>query len=941
MTHPDPTVGHPQDDDMSRQASVVTPSGDASADILRADVHRLGELVGGVLREQQGDRIFAAVEYLRTSAIAARGARRLGVITAPARHDPLLDWVAQQSSEDLLAVIRAFGIYFHVINLAEQHHRMRMLRVYAHSDQLVHESIAAALATLAARGVPAERARTLLAGLNVHPVLTAHPSEARRRSLLLQLEQVVTLLDQLDDPRATPNDRQLTLDALRLHIVEIYQSAETRMERPSVEEEAQTAQYYVATTLYDVAPRLRRTLEQAFGASYPEKAPLDAVTPLHIGSWVGGDRDGNPAVSGEVTRDVARLAREAILRRYRDEVQVLGRDLSISLRLVGASTELLDSIQRDRMELDMQPVLQWRDEPYRQKLGLIGERLRRAELGGRGGYANSDEFAADLAVVAASLRAHQGGRIADGPVRMLQDRLNTFGFSLAELEIRQHAERHAQAVAEVLRHTGQDTYLALDEAGRQEMLSALLSGPPLMRDVRAYSAATRDTLDTFIAIAEIQRTFGHDACHTYIISMCRTPSDVLAVLLLARECGLFAWYRDDSARCDLDIVPLFETLDELASCDTILHQLMAIPAYKGVVAARQNRQQIMIGYSDSTKEGGYLAASWATYRAAALLARVAQELGFTLVLFHGRGGAIGRGGGPMGRAIRARATEARTPQLKVTEQGEMIFARYGLPDIAERHLEQMLSALLVSAAEEDDQGPEALWDEAIIRMVTGSRQAYDALVRAAPVTMDFFRQATPFAELSTLQLASRPVSRSGGTDRVVLDDIRAIPWVFSWTQIRANLPGWYGLGTALQAEIASGRLALLRAMYRGWRFFALALDNAQISLGTADMETLRRYATLAAGDEDVVRALTEEYERSVTAVLAVLGQQELLDNMSTLQRTIKLRNPYVDALHLAQITLLRRYRSLPPDAPERKRAFLLDAIHHSINGIAAGLQTTG
>lgn len=306
----------------------------------------------------------------------------------------------------------------------------------------------------------------------------------------------------------------------------------------------------------------------------------------------------------------------------------------------------------------------------------------------------------------------------------------------------------------------------------------------------------------------------------------------------------------------------------------------------------------------------------------------------------------------MGRAILARAPEARTPHLKVTEQGEMIFARYGLADIAARHLEQMMAALLLSAAEVDRHGPASEWVEALERMVLTSRRRYDALLKDSPTAMRFFRQATPFAELSTLQLASRPVSRSGsiapGADadtdsdpRASLDDIRAIPWVFSWTQIRANLPGWFGLGDALRAEIAAGRLALLQQMYRGWRFFAQVIDNAQISLGTADLATTRRYATLAAGGEQMVRALTEEYERGVEAVLAVTGQQELLDNVPTLQRTIKLRNPYVDALHLAQITLLRRYRALPPDAPAGERAFLLDAIHHSINGIAAGLQTTG
>ena len=296
----------------------------------------------------------------------------------------------------------------------------------------------------------------------------------------------------------------------------------------------------------------------------------------------------------------------------------------------------------------------------------------------------------------------------------------------------------------------------------------------------------------------------------------------------------------------------------------------------------------------------------------------------------------------MGRAILARAPEARTPQLRVTEQGEMIFARYGIPDIAERHLQQMIAALLLSAAEEDRRGPETAWIEAIERMVIASRRRYDALLKDLPTAMEFFRQATPFAELSTLQLASRPVSRSGGaTDQITLDDIRAIPWVFSWTQIRANLPGWYGLGAAMRAEIAAGHLSLLQEMYRGWRFFAQAIDNAQISLGTADMETTRRYATLAAGGQDIMRALEEEYQQSVDAVLAITGQQEVLDNVPTLQRTIKLRNPYVDALHLAQITLLRRYRALPPDAPASDRGFLLDAIHHSINGIAAGLQTTG
>jgi phosphoenolpyruvate carboxylase len=364
-------------------------------------------------------------------------------------------------------------------------------------------------------------------------------------------------------------------------------------------------------------------------------------------------------------------------------------------------------------------------------------------------------------------------------------------------------------------------------------------------------------------------------------------------------------------------------------------------AYRAAVAARHNRQQIMIGYSDSSKEGGYFAATWATHRATAMLSEAAETLGLDLTLFHGRGGAIGRGGGPMGRAILARALQARTPQLKVTEQGEVIFARYGVPEIAERHLEQMIAALLVSTTDDEWNGPPDAWVEAVERMVRHSRHRYDALLRESPAALTFFRQATPFSELATLQLASRPVSRSGGADHLTLEDVRAIPWVFSWTQIRANLPGWYGLGTALEAEIAAGGLGRLQEMYRGWRFFALALDNAQISLGTADMATTRRYATLADDGAAVMSEIAAEYERSVAAVLQITGQGELLDNVPTLKRTIKLRNPYVDALHLAQITLLHRYRTLPLETPEDERLALLDAIHHSINGIAAGLQTTG
>ncbi|HET6261793.1 MAG TPA: phosphoenolpyruvate carboxylase, partial [Chloroflexia bacterium] len=535
---------------------------------------------------------------------------------------------------------------------------------------------------------------------------------------------------------------------------------------------------------------------------------------------------------------------------------------------------------------------------------------------------------------------------ASGPLLDLTRRVEIFGFHLAELEIRQHADKHTEAVAELLGLTGLSGYVAMPYEERQAVLEERLAGEAISPLPGALSVSTREVLDTFRAMSDIQQWGGHTACQTCIVSMTRHASDVLAVLFLAREAGLFLWPGGrQAASSRLDVVPLFEQIHELQTCGDIMRSLYGSRPYKAQLRARKRRQQVMVGYSDSNKDGGYLSATWQIDGAQAALARTATEAGVRLVVFHGRGGAVGRGGGPTGRAIMARPPQAQLPSLKVTEQGEVIFARYSHPGITMRHFEQVVHALLVasSGGERDSTtGTPPEWIEAMERMAGASMSRYEGLVKSSPACLDFFRQATPFPELGTLNLASRPVSRVGAhAERVQLEDLRAIPWVFSWTQIRANLAGWFGLGSALQAEIESGGLERLQAMYRGWRFFAMCLDNAQISLGTADMPTARRYSTLAQGGEEVFRQVEAEYRKSVGAVLQITGQQELLEKSSILSRSIKLRNPYVDALHLAQIALLRRYRALPQDAPQEERDSLLDAVHHSINGIAAGLQTTG
>ena len=881
-------------------------------DRLRDDVRLLGELVGEVLREQGGAELFEDVEHIRQAAIELRLGRGSDA--------KLVEWAQRQPTRRLLQLVRAFSTYFHLINLAEQNHRVRTLRERQRSHAApLHESVAAAFNELADDGHSPEEIREGLRKLEIHPVFTAHPSEARRRTLLHHLEIAAGLIEQLD------TERERVLDALRARITLIWQTAEARSERPSVLDEVQSVLYVLAGTVYDVLPSVQRAVQ----AAQPDGSPTVRV---RFGSWVGGDRDGNPAVTPEVTRAAARLARSAVLRRYREQVQQLGRDLSISGRLVGCNEALLESLDRDRAELEVQAVPQWHDEPYRRKLGLVAERLRRTDTGGSGAYTSADELLADLSLIEESLRAHGGRRIADGGLLDLRRRVEAFGFSVAELEIREHAQRHASAVAELLSLGGLPGYLHMGEDDRMCALEArLVQDEPFGIPADAMSPETRQLLETFQAMQEVQRLNGPTGSQTCVVSMARAPSDALAVLLLAREAGLV-----DARSSRLDVVPLFETITELRDCGDILRRMLASPPYRAAVVARGNRQQVMVGYSDSNKDGGYLAATWGTYRAQQSLAEVANEAGVELVVFHGRGGAVGRGGGPMYRAIMARPALAASPTFKITEQGEVIFARYGSVPIAERHLEQVVHALLLSSLSGSRAEAPLPWIKRMERLAERSREAYAQITRDDARFMEFFHAATPLPELATLNLASRPVSRVGASGLPDLEDLRAIPWVFSWTQARMNLPGWFGLGSALSSEIESGALDELQRMYSEWPFFASALDNAQLSLGTADLATAQRYASLAPESAlDVFSLIEDEFERSVTSVLAVTQQSELLERSPVLARSIKLRNPYVDALHFAQLALLRRYRGGDTDDE------VLDAIHHSINGIAAGLQTTG
>lgn len=904
---------------------------------LRNEVNLLGTLLGDVLREQGGPRLYEIVERARQETIIARTTGNVAD-----RLRALLVWMETLPDEDIFGLVRAFGIYFHLINLAEQHHRVRTLRQRERSEPPLHESLEAALLTLRERRIEPERVAQILDELLVFPVFTAHPSEPRRRTVLQRLAALAPLIQQLDDVRLAPREREWLLDRIREEITLLWQTAETRVARPTPLDEVRSNIAILTGPVYEVVPILRRALRRALARSYPELLERRWPLPIRLGTWVGGDRDGNPAVTAAVTEATARLMREAILRRYREEVVELRRALSISARLRSITPELTALIEREREALGLTPVRAWADEPYRRIFGLIEERLRRTEVGEGGGYTSPEELLEHLQLVADSLRRNGGKRIADGRVEDLLARVELFGFHLAELEIRQDAARHREALAELFGLSGQAGFSERSAEERLALVLARLRAEPFGFPRGALSPETREVLDTFDAVARIQRFNGERACHTVIVSMTAEPADVLGTFVLAREAGLCGVDTDGwQAWSRIDVVPLFEQIAELDRCHKILAQLLDIPEYRALVASRGSVQEVMVGYSDSNKDGGYVSSNWRIYQAQQRLAEVAATCKVRLRIFHGRGGAIGRGGGPMGRAIWARPAAARTPLLKVTEQGEVIFGRYNDPAIALRHWEQMMHALLVSSSAEHEPNIPPEWIELMNALAEWSQQAYEELVKVSNVFVSYFTMATPFPELASLNLASRPVARRTGAHGVIqFADLRAIPWVFSWTQTRVNLPGWYGLGTALERAFACGAQETLQAMYRRWPFFEMLVDNAQISLATAEMAIAELYASLANNNADVFTRIRDEHSRTVRMVLAVTGQHDLLERSPILARLVKLRNPYVDVLHLCQIVLLRRYRRTEQESPER-RARLLDAIHHSINAIAAGLQTTG
>jgi phosphoenolpyruvate carboxylase len=841
------------------------------------------------------------------------------------------------------ATASAFAVYFDLINLAEEVHRIQALRARerAQHPAPVGESIGETVGRLRTRGVTAERMAALLRALRIELVLTAHPTEAKRRTVLSKLQRTSDLLRRLEDSDLLPRERTEVLAGLQAEITALWLTDRSRTTQPAVTDEVRTGLYFVDEVFWDLVPRIGADLEAALARHYPGLAPPPAW--LTVASWIGGDRDGNPSVVTALTAETLRLHRGLAVERHRRSVQDLARRLSVSGRRCPPPPALTAWLAARRPLPAHVAYLEQRyaGEPYRLALSLLAADLEAA---------SREDMTArllDEAPHAARITATEVRTVVDlvargvppalsgDRVRALERQLESFGLHAARLDIREDSGRLAVTLGDILARRGLDAgFAGRDEPGRAAVLLRLLAEEvPKASEISALALdeLSAETWRLFRLLARAQAIYGRESLGPFVISMTRGPADVLTVLLLARWAG---------GAAGMQIAPLFETLGDLDAAPRTIEALVALPPYRAHLDACGGEQMVMIGYSDSNKDGGYLAASWALYRAQEAIARVCRERGVTLTLFHGRGGTVARGGGPAGRAIRAQPPGTVQGRFRVTEQGETIASRYADPALAHRHVEQIVSAVLLASADRAGDAPAPLdpdWHETLDAMAGAARETYHDLVERTPGFLEYWRAATPIEELSRLRLGSRPARRrAGGLTR---SGIRAIPWVFSWMQSRFNLPGWYGLGTAL-ARADAGRL---RQMYEGWPFFRAILDNAEMSLLKADMGIAALYSELVpdrALATAVFTRIGSEFARTRESILRATGHAELMEGDPVIQRSVHLRNPYVDPLNYLQVEMLRRLRALP-DQDGEEAARYREIIVVTINGIAAGLRNTG
>ncbi|HUL03412.1 MAG TPA: phosphoenolpyruvate carboxylase [Gemmatimonadales bacterium] len=910
---------------LPRARDIGFPEKDAA---LRDDVRILGALVGNVIREQGGDALFERVEAARVAAIR----RREGDETADG---DLRAAVSGLTARDATDLVQGFFTYFDVVNLAERVHRIRRRRDHLRESAGTtgappqEEGLEDALRRLAARGLgPADIAR-LLARLRFEPVFTAHPTEATRRTLLEKQQTIGRLLVRRLDPSLTPDEDRATLGRIRDEITVAWQTEAQRAQRPTVLDELDHVLFFLTDVVYRVVPPFYEEMEETLAAVFgPAAAEIPVPPVLRFASWVGGDMDGNPNVTADTIHAALARHRALVLERYQRETLELAHRLTQSRARVAVDDAVLrraaEYAQRLPAAYEAVPE-RFRNMPYRVLLRLVAARLAATGRDEPHGYASAAEFAADLELVCGSLAAHRGWHAGLFGMRRLLRRVETFGFHLAALDVRQDALTHRVVMGRLLGDAG---WLDRSSSQRAARLRRALSTGEA--PVATSEGTVERTLAVFRAIAEGRERYGPDAIGAYVVSMAQGEDDVLTVLLLARWGGLGA-----KEGVPLDVAPLFETEADLATAPRVLAGLVADDLYRRHLERRDRHQIVMIGYSDSNKEVGIAASRWALQRAQAAIVAALEPTGIDLTFFHGRGGSVSRGGGKLTRAVLAAPAGTVRGRLRVTEQGEAITASFGLRGIALRTLEQAVGAIaLATALPPPSDERTARWHELMDEIAAASHAAYRKLVYDDPRFVEYFRLATPIDVIERMPIGSRPPARAAGTG---IAQLRAIPWVFAWTQSRHVLPGWYGVGTALEGAVRRHGENAVADMIRDWAFMKTLVDDVEMVLAKADIGISARYASLAGPLEgSYFPGIRAEFERTVHWVLRLKGTTALLDEDPALQRSIRLRNPYVDPMSLLQVELLARWR-----AGGRPDDDLFEALLTTVRGIAQGLQNTG
>jgi phosphoenolpyruvate carboxylase len=900
---------------------------------LREDIRLLGRILGDTVRAQEGAKTYELIERVRQLCVRFR---RDDDLEARRELETTLD---RLSVEESLHVVRAFSFFSLLANIAEDQHHIRRSRAHAAGGSAPRKgSLAHALAAVEAAGHSAGELPDFFAQARVCPVLTAHPTEVQRRSILNRQTEIARLLSERDRAGSIPEEHAANDEELRRAVLALWQTSVLRRVRLTVSDEIANGLSYFDSTFLTELPRFYASLEDLLGAE-TEVAPF-----LRLGTWIGGDRDGNPAVTAETLSEALRMQSARVLRFYLEQVHELGGELSLCDRLVHISPELqaLAASSPDRAP-------QREEEPYRRaltgiyariaatSLALDREEAMRHAVADAEPYGSAGDFKNDLDILYRSLAANGSALLARGRLRNLRRAAEVFGFHLAPLDLRQNSDVQERVVAELLKAAGSGVnYAALDESARIALLSAELATPRLLSSpYLRYSAETASELAVFRTAHDAQERHGRDCIASCIVSKTNGVSDILEAALLLKEGGLL---RPREQELDTDVVPLFETIQDLRNCGRVMDQLLSLPIYRALVERRGRMQEVMLGYSDSNKDGGFLTSGWELYKAEIEMLEVFRRHGVRLRLFHGRGGSVGRGGGPSFEAILAQPPGAVDGQIRITEQGEVIASKYANPELGRRNLEILAAATL----EASWGAPSPLvcdrYTEAMERLSALAFRAYRDLVYETPGFDRYFRESTVIGEIAELNIGSRPASRTASAR---IEDLRAIPWVFSWAQCRLMLPGWYGFGSAVRewlVENPAPGLALLREMHARWPFFRTLLSNMDMVLAKTDIAIASRYADLvkdAVLRESIFPRLRTEWKASIDALLAITGQTGLLEENVLLARSIRNRFPYLDPLNHLQIELTERYRA-GRDEERVKRG-----IHLTINGIAAGLRNSG